>query len=152
MISKGRDCGDCIACCTYLKISSLPKKALTHCPHVELLDINSDLNFTGKHDCATGKGNCKIYDSRPSVCQGYKCMWLFGYGDEEDRPDKSGVLIDRILPIENCLQAKPIKPGAQDTEEGRGAVERISRDAGCPVAVASFPETSMVRIVGRGIE
>ena len=85
------------------------------------------------------------------MCEDYKCAWLLGYGNEDDRPDKSGMLVDTVQNIENCWEAKPIWAGAQDRPNGYAAVERISRDSNRPVAVASFPERHMVRIVGRGV-
>jgi len=149
MRTEGRECGDCTVCCTYLRIrqpGQLVKLGLTPCEH--LAPGGSEDGYTGASDC----GSCGIYEARPDVCKGYRCSWLDGYGDDEDRPDRSGVLIDRVLPIANCLQAKPIRAGAGDSNEGNAAIERMSRSAGRPVLVARFPETAMVRVVGRGAE
>ena len=40
--------------------------------------------------CAEG---CSAYNVRPSFCQSFKCEWLKGRFEEEDRPDKSGVVL-----------------------------------------------------------
>lgn len=141
---KNRECGSCTVCCTYLPISILNKKQLTPCKYLAKPVSNG---YTGP--C---KLNCSIYEERPEVCKGYSCMWLYGYGNEEDRPDKCGILIDNLLPIANCIQCKPIRKGAADTPEGRAAINRISKQRNQPALVAGFPETHMVRVVGRGVE
>ena len=64
-----RVCGDCKLCCKVFSIQELDKPAGKWCPH------------------CPGKG-CKIYDTRPEECRGYKCMWLAGAFPEECRPDK----------------------------------------------------------------
>ena len=75
---SGRECGECTACCVNL--------------HIE------DEGFTKPGDQACShmvvKGGCKIYATRPSVCQDWHCAWRFmaQLGDEW-RPDRSGVLL-----------------------------------------------------------
>lgn len=126
---------------------------LTHCQH-SLVEptVEGKLMMTGLHDLEQDNGgNCGIYDDRPPACRSYSCMWLDGHGAGDDRPDKSGMLCDNVKKIDGCFQAKPIWGGAQDSEAGRLAVERISRSSGLPALVAGFPETHMVRCVGRGI-
>lgn len=75
---KGRDCGDCSACCVSLRINenNLKKDADTPCQHL------------GK------KGGCSIYEQRPSVCINWFCAWrhMRNIGDEW-RPDRSGIII-----------------------------------------------------------
>ena len=70
-----RECGECTACCTALDIHVLNKPAYTRCKHV------------------TAKG-CSIYEDRPKTpCQTFRCAWLDGYLEEEDRPDLSGAIV-----------------------------------------------------------
>lgn len=137
-----RECGECSVCCTYLAIRQpdLSKPGLEPCVYLKVLAGEEG------YSC----GGCQIYADRPDVCTTYKCQWMCGAGNDEDRPDRCGVLIDTVLPIHNCLQAKPIRAGAADTPEGNAAIERMSRDTNKPVLVARFPETQMVRVVGRG--
>lgn len=75
---KGRECGDCSACCVSLRIneSNLKKEADTPCQNL------------GK------KGGCSIYKQRPPVCINWFCAWrhMDNLG-EEWRPDKSGIMI-----------------------------------------------------------
>lgn len=79
-----RKCGECSVCCIVGYVPEIEKPAHTPCPFIK----------TDK--C----GSCSIFDSPdlPKVCQTYKCSWLNGYGNENDRPDKSGyMLTDNIL-------------------------------------------------------
>ena len=41
-----------------------------------------------------GSGGCAIYDTRPGPCAQYSCMWLLGWGADEDRPDRLGLLLE----------------------------------------------------------
>lgn len=134
-----RTCGECTVCCTYLKIRGLDKPGLTPCGF--LIEPSPDGH--------TGKG-CSVYTTKPDVCSGYRCAWLDGHGEEDDRPDKSGMLCDNVLRIQNSLQCKPIRKGAHDTPEGFVAVERITRSKGTPGLVCGYPETHMIRVVGHG--
>jgi len=96
--------------------------------------------------------NCGIYATRPPVCRDYACMWLAGHGSEDDRPDRCGVMVDSMTPVSNALRGVPLRAGAQDTVRGQLAVERISRSDGRPVMVCEYPETRLLRVVGRGAE
>jgi hypothetical protein len=71
-----RKCGGCTACCKTHAIAEINKPTKEWCPH-----------------CLIGKG-CAIYGSHPRTCQGYHCEWLDGYGREEERPDKSKVVLE----------------------------------------------------------
>ncbi len=135
----GRNCGSCTACCTYFSIPALKKPVLVPCSRLK------------DKLCSDGK-NCSDYDNRPMPSCSYTCMWLYGYGADEDRPDLSGILVDNAIPVENALRAIPLSLGAQDTPRARLAVERISRGRNQPILVCSYPETQLVRFVGRGVE
>ena len=69
-----RQCGDCTACCFTPEIRAINKKTQEWCP-----------------DCEIGIG-CKRYDSRPHDCRRFCCLWLYGHGTEDDRPDKLGIV------------------------------------------------------------
>lgn len=75
-----RDCGECTACCYFMNIN----------------EVNSPVNEKCQH-CNDG---CTIYDSRPTACAEFKCLWL---GQEQMpnslRPDKVNVMFE--LPF-NC--------------------------------------------------
>jgi hypothetical protein len=44
---------------------------------------------------ASGIG-CSIYVYRPRECREYRCGWLLGFGADEDRPDRSGVVASLV--------------------------------------------------------
>lgn len=149
-----RDCGECVACCVYLKITDikLDKPGLTHCPYATLSKnrIVNTICYSGE---SCGK-NCSVYNSprRPQCCSDYKCLWLQGYGNESDRPDLSLMLFDELHEIQNCIEAKPLTLGHEETPEARDLVNRISRETGKLVAVTTFCEQRIRRIVGEPVE
>jgi hypothetical protein len=59
--TTGRSCGECSLCCKLPPIDTpeLQKPANTWCPH-----------------CRPGKGGCGIYETRPTLCRNYRCLWL----------------------------------------------------------------------------
>jgi len=136
---KGRNCGSCTVCCTYFSIEALKKPPLVPCSKL-------------KDEICDDGLNCTDYANRPKPACGYTCMWIRGYGAEEDRPDLVGVVLDDVLPIENALRAIPTSEGAQDTHEARLAVERVSRERNQTVLVCSYPERYPMRLIGRGVE
>lgn len=112
--------------------------------------------FQSKHLRGPGDNdNCTIKSTQPSVCTGYKCAWLQGHGEPDDRPDRSGVLVDDVNQtgnIGNALIAKPLWFGADDEPDGVRAIRNISRSAECPIMVLQFTEFKLLRVVGRGVE
>ena len=91
-----RKCGSCTACCHYLGIKEI---GVTPCPHEK---------------CSS----CEIYDKRPKTCRDYNCLWLQGFGDEVDRPDKSGVLID-MRPVEGAGMLVCVNELEENSFKGR---------------------------------
>ncbi len=149
--TRDRDCGDCIVCCVYQGIKELDKGAMVHCPHVRLPGPTkkNQVYYTG----VSTNGNCKIdnSDSRPECCSGYKCLWLMGFGNEDDRPDKVLMLFDYTHRIENAAEGKPLKDGQEETEVGRQVIDRMSVTSGKPVVVTTFYERRIKRVAGRAI-
>ena len=77
-------CGDCFVCCRALPIREpdFQKEPETLCPH---------------HD---GRA-CTIYETRFEVCRTFFCGWrLVPDLGEAWRPDRSGVLLQMILPAD----------------------------------------------------
>ncbi len=72
----GRTCGECNACCKPFKVPEVDKNDANWCKH-----------------CILGNG-CAIYRDRPLACQLYACMWLNGFGTDDFRPDRLGVILD----------------------------------------------------------
>ena len=76
---SNRKCGGCTVCCTHTEVEPFNKPNGQPCHF-----INGD---------NTG---CAIYNQRPECCQQFRCAWLGGYFDEDDRPDKSGVMFEEM--------------------------------------------------------
>jgi len=72
-----RSCGECTTCCNTTAVLALNKPEHQWCTH-----------------CDIGKG-CKIYETRPSGCKDFYCDWLKGVGEEDQRPDKTGIVAFR---------------------------------------------------------
>ena len=84
-----RKCGECRMCCKHVyaaergTIEGEPYEFIhypgTWCIHVLL-------NHSEK--------GCKLHDTprKPIACRTFACLWLLGFGDEEDRPDKIYVI------------------------------------------------------------
>jgi len=118
-LGKGnkRDCGKCSACCRLPEVPEINKAADTPCQHL----------------CTKGYG-CRIYKNRPRMCADYECCWLMGQGNHSDRPDKSGVLMElRKTQFGTLMVVKSLSPGATETELGRKAIDRISKNSICLV-------------------
>ncbi len=164
-----RTCGTCVACCVYLSINDngFRKSALKACPHLqdpmEIAPVEQEVGATqgmpliqSKHLRGPGdSNNCTIKHGRPEVCNGYTCSWLLGHGEPDDRPDRSGVLIDDVSNsgfIGNAHIAKPLWFGAEDEPDGKRAIDNISRSLSKPILVLQFTEFKLLRVVGRGVE
>lgn len=79
-----RTCGECHACCVSIRVESGPgdqvsvrKAAGVRCP------------------CLTNGGRCAVYEQRPACCAVYTCAWLDGHGEDDERPDRCGAVIER---------------------------------------------------------
>jgi Fe-S-cluster containining protein len=142
-----RVCGDCVACCVYLKIDhqDLQKKAMEHCQHlITIRPVQENIAYyVGKHD----NGNCLIYKDRPDVCQSYKCLWLMGYGEEKDRPDRSGILCDTIHNIEGAIECKSLWDGASNTLRGKMTIQRLVDQTRKVGLVPNFYERKLKKVV-----
>lgn len=73
-----RACGTCYSCCLNLGITELKKYPTQTCKHL---------------DGTIPDKRCTIYSTRPRACSRYNCSWIEGLGDDDARPDKSGILI-----------------------------------------------------------
>ena len=145
-----RTCGECIVCCVYPRIEDpqMSKAAMVHCSELRLSQPVEENVWQFSTD---KKRPCKIYDdeTKPEICSYFRCMWLKGHGEEEDRPDKSLIMIDRGKEIENAVECKQLAEGAADSVKGKLAIERISRDAGMVALVLSLYERKLMRVVGK---
>jgi hypothetical protein len=90
-----RTCGDCRACCSALGIEESPGE--------KELGLISEWSAPGepcRYECDKG---CRDYARRPLSCRAYLCWWLRGWGKEQDRPDRSGLIFDNQISQEMAL-------------------------------------------------
>ncbi len=74
-----RSCGDCSHCCTVLRVDELAKQAGHDCRHQRR---------------GAGLSGCAIHAERPSICRRYHCLWLQGGLEDDERPDRTGGIVD----------------------------------------------------------
>lgn len=78
MKTEYRDCGDCVLCCSIMRVIELDKPEAIKCNYC----------------IADG---CSIYDERPASCRAFHCLWqfrkLFKDKHNSKRPDRLGALI-----------------------------------------------------------
>ena len=120
-----RECGECAECCYIGYVPELDKKEHTICP------------FMKKTTC----GSCSIFDkpNLPATCKNYRCGWLNGYGDDQDRPNNSGVMIsDNIIEDQRYFTAIETKKDALKQESGLRVALDVSRSTGVPILVVLF--------------
>lgn len=112
--SRGRSCGECTACCFVKAVRELGKPSQTACRHL----------------CG---GQCGIYGKHPRSCRDYACLWRQGLveGDERQRPDRLGVIIDyepfSRIPGTIRLVVWEVVPGAAQSEQARNVVDGLVR-------------------------
>lgn len=116
MAQTARDCGSCTACCHSLVIEELAKPAFSKCAH----------------DCG---GGCGVYESRPQSCRDFRCLWLDGHLEENDRPDKLGVIFttthDEQVGVHPLIVEA--RPQGADSDTVRDAIDRLTHKS--PVLV-----------------
>jgi len=73
-----RLCEKCTLCCIVSEIPELEKSAYLKCKHV----------------CESPIGSCSVHSTeiQPERCKSFDCLWRQGYGEDESRPDKIGIL------------------------------------------------------------
>ena len=74
--AASRSCGTCSLCCTVLRVDELGKRAGDDCSHQR------------------GGMGCGIYETRPSICRSYQCLWRQGGLEDDERPDATGGIVD----------------------------------------------------------
>lgn len=128
--NKERVCGTCSACCRWPAIPEIDKAARAPCVH--LVD---------------GKFGCDRYDDQPKICETYRCSWIRGNGDEEDRPNVCHVLIDmKLTEWGPALVAKSLRPGAVRSRSGLLAIRRVAASRGALCFIVADDDS--VRVIG----
>lgn len=110
-ILNSRTCGGCTVCCTLPHISELNKNNYQHCKY--------EISGVG----------CGIYESRPDCCRGFKCSWLNGEieGDERRRPDNLGMMFSVGETKEEgyCVFAWEVFKGSSNEPSVRYLIEKL---------------------------
>jgi Fe-S-cluster containining protein len=68
-------------------------------------------------DCVhqRGQAGCAIHAERPSICRAYECLWLQGGLEDDERPDRTGGIVDlETTGIGLRLGIREVRPGAFD--------------------------------------
>lgn len=77
------------------------------------------------------EGSCRVYENRPESCANYRCAWLDGWGDWQDRPDRLGVIFSLMFSEElggTYMLAHELWTDALESESAKRFVrERIGR-------------------------
>ena len=112
LASEPRSCGTCDLCCTVWRVDALRKPGGVRCQAQR-----------------TDPPGCGVYETRPSICRRYQCLWLKGGLEEADRPDAMGAVVDLVttqgLPF---LAIRQLLPGTYDGSERLQAIgERFRR-------------------------
>ena len=109
--AASRQCGSCSACCHVLRVDELRKPAGRDCVH------------------QLREGGCGIHAARPAVCRGYECLWLQGGLEDDERPDRTGGIVDleaRGTGVQ--LGIREIRPGAFDGSRALRAIADRHRE------------------------
>lgn len=105
-----RSCGECTLCCFTHGVKSegeILTRFYEWCRH-----------------CHIGAG-CAIYADRPLACARWKCAWLEGEGAEDDRPDKTSIVLTwKYTRLKKTLSMAASTPEALNSEYG----QRVARE------------------------
>jgi len=122
-----RTCGACTLCCTLLRVDALRKRGGTPCRELR---------------AAPSPPGCGIHATRPPICRAYRCLWLSGAFEEDDRPDRLGAILD--VATEGGvtrLRVHEAHPGSYDASPRLRAVVAGYREA-MPVRISDVARTA----------
>jgi len=108
-----RPCGECQACCKALPVIA------TKPP------MNKPPGERCSYQCEEG---CSIYETRPSPCRSYLCQWAIGWGAEEWRPDKWGLIVEANT-MTMAITVSELWPGAINQPEFRQIVPLLAKQS-----------------------
>ena len=109
--AAARRCGPCSHCCSVLRVDELGKRAGLDCVHQR------------------GEQGCAIHATRPSICRSYHCLWLQGGLEDDERPDRTGGLVDlETTGIGLRLAIREVRRGAYDASPALQAIAARYRD------------------------
>ncbi|MDJ0787247.1 MAG: hypothetical protein QNK05_10610 [Myxococcota bacterium] len=112
-VASDRACGECTLCCRVLRVDELRKLGGTPCP-----ELSSD------------PPGCGIHATRPSICRRYRCLWLQGGLEEDERPDALGAVVDLLTEgAVTYLAIREAEPGELARNPKLAAVAERFREA-----------------------
>lgn len=79
-VLPSRECGACTECCG-------PALEITEAPAA---------HPRGEPCPRKTEAGCSAYEERPPVCRTFRCLWLMGWGEEDWRPDRLGVMVTML--------------------------------------------------------
>ncbi|MGB5812419.1 MAG: hypothetical protein WBG86_17910 [Polyangiales bacterium] len=89
--TEERSCGDCRLCC---KVLSIDERRSQGGPGFEEIDGKLEFHKRPGDWCQfAGSGGCSVYFEKPGSCSLFQCLWLQGAMDEDDRPDRTKVVL-----------------------------------------------------------
>jgi len=74
---ENRNCGECSLCCFTHTVEPVPTEHHEWCVYCK------------------STGGCGIYLERPINCRVFRCEWLEGMGSDDERPDKTNIVVER---------------------------------------------------------
>lgn len=108
-----RVCGSCSLCCFVLRVDELAKLGGRSCMYVR------------------DGGGCAVHERRPEICRAYRCAWLQGAFNEEDRPDALGAVLDWVPRGDSVrLLIRQAKPDAFDRSLRLQQIAEQARESG----------------------
>ncbi len=115
--AAARSCGTCSLCCTILRVDELAKPAGRDCVHQR------------------GSSGCAIHAIRPPICRAYRCLWLQGGLEDDERPDRTGGVVDlETTGVGLRLAIREVRPGIFDESPALQAIAGRYR-ASMPVRI-----------------
>lgn len=112
--AASRSCGACSHCCTVLRVDELGKRAGLDCVHQRR---------------ERGEQGCGIHATRPSICRSYHCLWLQGGLEDDERPDRTGGIVDlETTGIGLRLGIREVRRGAYDASPALQAIAARYRE------------------------
>lgn len=127
-----RSCGACRACCKLPEIPEFGKPANVWCQHA--------------NPSPDGPG-CRIYNERPEGCRRFACGWMQGIGGPDDRPDKLGVMWQRVTLGDGRegIAAVEMTPRALESPRVQAYLRQFMRTRPGRVAIRRAEETHFRR-------
>jgi Fe-S-cluster containining protein len=88
-----------------------------------IAELDKPANSPCKNLCEKG---CGTYETRPSSCRDYGCLWLHGFGRTIERPDRVGYFLNNNE-HRTALVAYEARPGAFGERLVQDSLTKLAR-------------------------